>query len=150
MKGLKKVTNRRQFLRLLGLGTLGTLSAFAAPTVTVPQVITQQVELTKIVAGTPVVQTQQVIVTATSAPTAAPAAVQMMGFNRSETVFAQQLTGTNATPTNFNFWAGWRQQDRGMQQVMNEPLWVDDFEAGKEIDALAAEPPTYSADFKTL
>ena len=37
-----------------------------------------------------------------------------------------------------------------MQQVMNEPLWVDDFEAGKIIDALAAEPPTYSADFKTL
>lgn len=148
MKGIKKITNRREFLRLLGLGTAGTLAACAGPAT--PQVITQQVEITKIVEGTPVVQTQQVVVTATTAPTNAPAAVEVMGFNRAETVFAQQLTGTNATPSNFNYWAGWRQQDRGMQQVMNEPLWVDDFEAGKIINALASDPPTYSADFKTM
>ncbi len=104
------------------------------------------------VEGTAVVETviQTKVVTAAPAPTSAPAAVQILGFNRAETVFAQQLTGRNATPSNFNFWAGWRQQDRGMQQVMNESLWVDDFEAGKIINALAIEPPTYSSDFKTM
>lgn len=152
----KKVVSRRDFLRLVGLGAAGTLAACAAPTAapTTPQVITQQVEVTRMVAGTPQVETavvtKQVVVTATPAPTAAPAAVKILGFNRPETVFAQQLTGTNATPSNFNYWAGWRQQDRGMQQVMNEPLWVDDFEAGKIINALAADVPSYSADFKTL
>jgi len=145
----KRIVTRRDFLKLLGLGAAaGTLAACTPAPAPTPQVITQQVEVTRMVEGTPVVE--QVVVTTTPVPTAAPAAVQMMGFNRSETVFAQQLTGTNATPSNFNYWAGWRQQDRGMQQVMNEPLWVDDFEAGKEIDALAAEAPTYSADFKTL
>ncbi len=74
----------------------------------------------------------------------------MMGFPRSETVFAQQLTGRNATPSNFNYWAGWRQQDRGMQQIMNEPLWVDDFERGEIINALATSQPEISDDFKTM
>lgn len=144
----KKITNRRDFLKLLGLSAAGTLAACATPTASAPGVITQQVEVTRMVEGTPVVE--KIIITATSAPTAAPEAVQVLGFNRAETVFAQQLTGTNATPSNFNFWAGWRQQDRGMQQVMNEPLWVDDFESGQIINALAVEPPTYSEDFKTM
>ena len=148
----KKVVSRRDFLRLVGLGAAGVLASCAAPTPqpATPQVVTQQVEVTRIVAGTPQVETQQVVITTTPAPTSAPAAVKVLGFNRPETVFAQQLTGTNATPSNFNFWAGWRQQDRGMQQVMNEPLWVDDFEAGKIINALAADVPSYSPDFKTL
>ena len=150
----KRIVTRRDFIQLIGLGAVGALAACAAPHArpqpAAPQVITQDVEVTRIVAGTPMVETQQVVITATPAPTEAAPAVKVMGFNRSETVFAQQLTGTNATPTNFNYWAGWRQQDRGMQQVMNEPLWVDDFEAGKEINALAADVPTYSADFKTL
>ena len=37
-----------------------------------------------------------------------------------------------------------------MQQVMNEPLWVDDFEKGEIINALASAPPTYSKDMKTM
>ena len=96
------------------------------------------------------IQEKEKVVTATPAPTAKPAAITTMGFPRSETVFAQQLTGKNATPKNFNFWAGWRQQDRGMQQVMNESLWIDDFEKGEIINALASAPPTYSPDFKTM
>jgi peptide/nickel transport system substrate-binding protein len=149
-----KVVSRRDFLRLVGLGSAGAVLAACTPSTPAatpqPQVVTQQVEVTRIVAGTPQVETQQVVITTTPAPTSAPAAVKVLGFNRPETVFAQQLTGTNATPSNFNFWAGWRQQDRGMQQVMNEPLWVDDFEAGKIINALAADVPSYSPDFKTL
>lgn len=146
----KKLTNRRDFLKLIGLGAAGTLAACAAPPAPTAEVITQKIEVTRVVEGTPVVEVQEVVVTATPAPTAVPEAVQVMGFNRAETVFAQQLTGTNATPSNFNFWAGWRQQDRGMQQVMNESLWIDDFEAGKIIDALAVQPPVYSEDMKTM
>jgi peptide/nickel transport system substrate-binding protein len=150
---MKRTISRRDFVRFGALGAAGILAACAAPT---PEVIKQNVEVTRIVevAGTPKVETVtqvvQQVVTATPAPTAAPAAVMTMGFPRNQTVFAQQLTGRNATPTNFNYWAGWRQQDRGMQQVMNEPLWVDDFERGEVINALAAEPPTYSKDFKTM
>ncbi|MBX3002283.1 MAG: twin-arginine translocation signal domain-containing protein, partial [Caldilineaceae bacterium] len=112
--------NRRDFLRLSGAGVAGMLLTSCAPAGTAPMGVT------------------------------APEEVEVLGFPRTETVFAQQLTGRNATPSNFNFWAGWRQQDRGMQQVMNESLWVDDFEAGVIYNALAAEPPTYSDDFQTM
>jgi peptide/nickel transport system substrate-binding protein len=148
-----KTLSRRDFLRLVGLGAVGTLVACATPT-PITKVVTEEVEVTRVVGGTPqvetVIQTKEVVITATPAATSAPAAVEFMGFNRTETVFAQQLTARNATPSNFNEWAGWRQRDRGMQQLMNEPLWVDDFEAGEIINALAAEPPTYSDDFKTM
>jgi len=75
----KRIVTRRDFIRLIGLGAAGALASCATPTPTpqpaAPQVITQQVEVTRIVAGTPQVETQQVVITATPAPTAAPAAV---------------------------------------------------------------------------
>jgi len=154
----KRKLTRRDFVRLTAVGSAGVLAA-ACTTPTpqvVKEVVTQQVEVTRVVqvAGTPkvetVIQQKEVVVTATPAPTAKPAAVQTMGFPRSETVFAQQLTAKNATPKNFNEWAGWRQRDRGMQQLMNESLWVDDFEKGEIINALASAPPQYSPDFKTM
>ncbi|MBE3038611.1 MAG: ABC transporter substrate-binding protein [Chloroflexi bacterium] len=148
---MSKKINRRKFLGLSAAGAAGLIVASCAPAATpTPEIINKevQIEVTRIVAGTSVVE--QVVVTATPAPTSAPAAVKILGFSRPETVFAQQLTGRNATPSNFNYWAGWRQQDRGMQQVMNEPLWVDDFEKGEIINALASAPPEYSADFKTM
>lgn len=143
---------RRHIVCLMAVLTvMGTLAACATPA---PQVITEQVkvEVTRVVAGTPVVEkvVEERVVTATPALARKAEPVTMLGFPRSETVFAQQLTGRNATPGNFNEWAGWRQRDRGMQQLMNEPLWVDDFEAGKIINALAAEPAQYSDGFKTL
>ena len=73
-----------------------------------------------------------------------------MGFPRSQTVFAQQLTERNAAPNNFNSWAGWRQRDRGMQQVMHDQLWVTDFESGEIINNLAAGPAEYNEDFTEL
>ncbi len=76
--------------------------------------------------------------------------VEVLGFPRSETVFAQQLTGRNATPSNFNTWAGWRQRDRGMQQLMHGSLWVTDFERGEIINNMAAAPPEYSEDFTQM
>jgi len=143
----KKTLTRRNFMRLAAGGTAGILAACAQPA---PEVVKEEVEVTRVVeiAGTPVVE--QVVVTTTPAPAAAEEAVDVMGFPRSETVFAQQLTGRNATPDNFNWWAGWRQRDRGMQQLMNESLWIDDFEKGELINALASAPPEYSDDFKTM
>ena len=77
-------------------------------------------------------------------------AAQLLGFPRSETVFAQQLTERNSTPSNFNSWAGWRQRDRGMQQLTFGQLWITDFERGEIQNDLAAGPPEYSSDFTEM
>ncbi|MFW6313588.1 MAG: ABC transporter substrate-binding protein, partial [Spirochaetota bacterium] len=42
------------------------------------------------------------------------------GLPRSETVIAAMLTGRVGSPSNFNEWVGWKNRDRGMQQLMNE------------------------------
>jgi peptide/nickel transport system substrate-binding protein len=60
------------------------------------------VEVTRIVAGTPVV------VTATPAPVPKEKAPDVLGiFPRSETLIAAQLTGRVGSPDNFNEWVGW-------------------------------------------
>jgi len=69
------------------------------------------------------------------------------GLPRSETLIAAQLTGRVGTPDNFNEWVGWKWRDRGMQQLMNEPLWSIDFATGKIINGLADGDPVYNADF---
>jgi len=70
---------------------------------------------------------------------------------RDETLIANILTGRVVTPDNFNVWAAtWRTPDRGIQQLMLEPLWIVDPASGKVINALAASSPLYSKDFKTL
>jgi len=66
-------------------------------------------------------------------------------------LIANILTGRVVTPDNFNVWAAtWRTPDRGIQQLMLEPLWIVDPASGKVINALAASSPLYSKDFKTL
>ena len=81
---------------------------------------------------------------------ARPPVAEGIGFPRSETLIAQQLTEKNATPSNFNKWAGWRQRDRGMQQLMTEALWHNNFEGGYIVNALAAAPPEYNEDFTQM
>ncbi len=66
---------------------------------------------------------------------------------RSQTLIAAQLTGRVGGPDNFNEWVGWKWRDRGMQQLMNEPLWSIDFASGEIIPGLAAGDPAYNADF---
>jgi peptide/nickel transport system substrate-binding protein len=66
---------------------------------------------------------------------------------RRETFIAAQLTGRVGEPDNFNEWVGWKWRDRGMQQLMNEPLWSIDFASGEIIPGLAAGDPVYNADF---
>lgn len=69
---------------------------------------------------------------------------------RSETLIVDQLTGRTGAPDNFNEWVGWKWRDRGMQQLMNEPLWSIDFATGQIINGLAASAPEYNDDFTTL
>jgi peptide/nickel transport system substrate-binding protein len=60
------------------------------------------------------------------------------------------LTGRVGTPDNFNLWSGWRNQDRGIQNLADEPLWSVDFATGNIINGLASGDPKYSPDFMTL
>ncbi len=114
-----------------------------APT---PEVLEKQVEVTRVVeiAGTPVVQ----VVTATPAPVQKEEAAPVLGeLPRDETLIADMLTGRVGTPDNFNWWVGWKNRDRGMQQLGAEPLWLVDFATGEIIPALASGDPVYNADF---
>ncbi|HAF70210.1 TPA: peptide ABC transporter substrate-binding protein [Candidatus Acetothermia bacterium] len=69
------------------------------------------------------------------------------GLPREETLIVNQLTGRTGAPDNFNEWVGWKWRDRGMQQLMNEPLWSIDFASGEVINGLASAPPEYNDDF---
>jgi peptide/nickel transport system substrate-binding protein len=169
MKGSKKKLSRREFLRGAALTAAAmTASACATPT---PQIIREQVEVTrvvkeevevtkevtKIVAGTPVVETVvetqvvEKVVTATPVPVEKEEAAAVLGtFPRSETFIARQLTGRVGSPDNMNLWVGWKWQDRGLQNLATEPLWSVDFATGEIINGLAEGDPTYNDDFATL
>lgn len=113
-------------------------------------VVTKEVpvEVTKEVVKE-VVKEVEVVVTATPPPAEpkeeAPA-VQGV-FPRRETFIADMLTGRVGTPGNFNFWVGWKWQDRGMQTLAGEPLWTIDFATGEIINGSAAGDPIYNDDF---
>ncbi|MFN4223891.1 MAG: ABC transporter substrate-binding protein [Fervidobacterium nodosum] len=66
---------------------------------------------------------------------------------RNETFIANALTGRAANPGNFNVWATWVWQDRGIQNLLLEPLWYVDYATGKIINALASSGPVYNSDF---
>ena len=96
--------------------------------------------------------TQIVQVTPTPLPTKAPEKVaDVLGtFPRRETFIARQLTGRVGTPDNFNLWVGWKWQDRGIQNLCDEPFWSVDFATGKIINGSAAGDPKYTPDFTSL
>ena len=71
-------------------------------------------------------------------------------FPREQTLIARQLTGRVGTPDNFNQWVGWKWQDRGMQNLADEPLWTVDFATGNIINGVASGDPTYNEDFTSL
>jgi peptide/nickel transport system substrate-binding protein len=75
---------------------------------------------------------------------------QMGTFPREETLITRILTGRVGTPDNFNQWVGWRNQDRGMQNLADEPLWSVDFATGEIISGSAASEPVYNEDFTSL
>jgi peptide/nickel transport system substrate-binding protein len=72
------------------------------------------------------------------------------GMPREQVLIARNLTGRVGTPENFNQWVGWKWQDRGIQNLADEPLWSVDFATGTIIAGAAEGDPTYSTDFKTL
>lgn len=71
-------------------------------------------------------------------------------FPREQTLIARILTGRVGTPDNFNQWVGWKWQDRGLQNLADEPLWSVDFATGEIINGVASGDPTYNADFTSL
>jgi len=76
---------------------------------------------------------------------------QLAGIPRNETLIVDVLSGRVGTPDNFNVWVQtWRNPDRGIQQLMLEPLWMVEYVTGEVINALAAEPPIYNEDFTKM
>jgi peptide/nickel transport system substrate-binding protein len=131
----RKKISRRDFAKIVTVGTGGVVLGSCAPKVeTVVQV-----------------QTKEVVkeVTAAAKPTTPPEAVpDVLGtFPRRETVIARQLTGRVGTPDNMNLWVGWKWQDRGLQNLADEPLWSVDFATGNIINGLADGDAKYNADF---
>jgi peptide/nickel transport system substrate-binding protein len=148
---MKKSFDRRKFLKMFGAGFAGVVIASCAPT-TAPtaEVVEKPVEVTRVVEveGTPKIE----VVTATPEPTKVPEAVaDVLGtFPRRDTLIARILTGRVGTPDNFNQWVGWKWQDRGLQNLADEPLWSVDFATGKIIPGVADGDPTYTPDFTSL
>jgi peptide/nickel transport system substrate-binding protein len=130
--------------------------ACAAPTPEViKEIVKEEVEVTRIVEGETVVETvieeREVVVTATPVPEIKEEAADVLGtFPRSETLIARQLTGRVGSPDNMNLWVGWKWQDRGLQNLADEPLWSVDFATGEIINGLAAGEPVYNEDFTEL
>ncbi len=70
---------------------------------------------------------------------------------REETFIADVLSGRVGAPGNFNvFTSAWRNPDRGIQQLLIEPLWIVDPTTGEVINALAEEGPIYNEDFTKM
>jgi len=132
---MSRKISRRDFMKLLTVGTGGVVLVSCSPnTVTV-------------------IETKEVIkeVTATAPPVVQAEVADVLGsFPRRETVIIRQLTGRVGTPDNMNLWVGWKWQDRGLQNLADEPLWSVDFATGKIIPGLADGDPKYNADFTSL
>jgi len=150
---MSRKVNRRKFLTLAATGAAGLIAASCAPATTGPaptaQVIEKQVEVTRVVeiAGTPQVQ----VVTATPQPVVQEQVADVLGtFPRRETFIARILTGRVGSPDNFNLHVGWKWQDRGIQNLADEPLWTVDFATGKIINGLADGDAKYSPDFMSV
>ncbi len=127
--------NRRDFIKLLTAGTGGLVIVACTP-----ETIT-------------VIETQEVIkeVTPTAAAQVQAQVADVLGsFPRRESLIVRMLTGRVGTPDNMNLWVGWKNQDRGLQNLADEPLWSVDFATGKIIPGLADGDPTYNADFTSL
>jgi peptide/nickel transport system substrate-binding protein len=127
--------SRRDFIKLLTVGTGGIVIASCTPeTVTI-------------------VETKEVIkeVTPTAVPQVQAQVADVLGsFPRRETLIVRQLTGRVGTPDNMNLWVGWKWQDRGLQNLADEPLWSVDFATGEIVPGLADGDPTYSSDFMSV
>ena len=151
---MSKKFDRRKFLKASAAGTAGLIMASCTPAAPpTPQVV--KVIETQIVEkeGQKVVETQVVekVVTATPEPVQQAQVADVLGtFPRRDTFIAKILTGRVGTPDNFNIWVGWKWSDRGIQNLLCEPLWSVDFATGKIINGVADGDAKYNADFTSL
>lgn len=106
----------------------------------------EEVEVTRVVTET-VVEEVVVEVPAEEEMEQLDAAPVLGELPRNETMIIDMLTGRAGSPGNFNEWVGWKNRDRGMQTLANEPLWSVDFATGEIINGLAAGDPVYNEDF---
>jgi peptide/nickel transport system substrate-binding protein len=141
---MSKKMARRDFVKAAIFGASGTVLVACTPTPqTIKVVETQIVEK----AG----QVVEKVVTATPEPIKQEAVADVLGtFPRRETFIAKILTGRVGTPDNFNIWVGWKWSDRGIQNLLCEPLWSVDFATGKIINGVADGDAKYTADFTSL
>ncbi|MCB0028315.1 MAG: hypothetical protein KDE28_10440, partial [Anaerolineales bacterium] len=145
--------------------TLLAIAACSTPEpVEVTRVVTEPVEVTRVITETVIEEGQEVEVTrvvteteiqevvVTAAPDVEPLdAPDVLGvLPRSQTLIVDILTGRAGSPGNFNEWVGWKNRDRGMQNLANEPLWSVDFATGEIINGLAAGDPIYNEDFTSV
>jgi peptide/nickel transport system substrate-binding protein len=129
--------SRRNFMKVLATGTGGVVLVSCGNAATsAPQQVT-------------VVQTQEVVKEVTPTVAKQNMADVMGTFPRDQTIINDILTGRVGTPDNLNQWVGWKSQDRGTQQLANEPLWSVDFATGEIINGLASGDPKYNDDFTT-
>ena len=106
------------------------------------------VEVTRVVTETEVEEViVEVEVTVEAEVEKLDAAPVLGELPRSETLIVDIATGRVVNASNFNEWVGWKQRDRGMQNLANEPLWSVDFATGEIIDGLAVGPAVYNDDF---
>ena len=149
---------KRLVLVLIALLLLVACQPAAPVEVEVTRVVTE--EVTRVVTETVVEQGEEVEVTrivtevvevpAEEQVEVVDAAPVLGTLPRSETLIAGMLTGRAGTPGNFNEWVGWKNRDRGMQNLANEPLWSVDFATGEIINGLASGDPVYNEDFTAL
>jgi peptide/nickel transport system substrate-binding protein len=140
----KRIT-RREFLQGAALAATAAAASACCPTPT-PEV--EEVEVTRVIEKEGEKVVEQVIVTTTPVPVVKEEAADVLGtFPRSETLIARQLTGRVGSPDNMNLWVGWKWQDRGLQNLADEPLWSVDFATGNIINGLAEGDPSYNDDF---
>ena len=166
---MTKKMNRRDFLKIATAGTAGFVLSSCAEKIVEKTVVVEKagatVKETVIVekagetvketvvvekAGATVKETVEVIkeVTPTPAPVVQEQVADIQGvFPRRETVIARQLTGRVGAPDNMNLWVGWKWQDRGLQNLADEPFWSVDFATGNIINGLADGDAKYNADF---
>lgn len=72
------------------------------------------------------------IITANPVPVEKVVSENVLGvLPRNVTFIADILTGRVGSPANYNEWVGWKNRDRGMQIMANEPLWSVDFATGE-------------------
>ena len=76
---------------------------------------------------------------------------QLVGIPREETLIVDISGARASSPGNFNVYvAMWETPERGVQQLMLEPLWMMEPVRGEVINALAAEGPIYNEDFTQM